>query len=58
MALSRYRARQSAPTNAARSLRIEAARAGLHVGGLLRPGACDAHLLGQVFKHAVLFVFD
>ena len=49
-----YRARQALPADAARSLRIEAARAGMFVGGLIRPDQCDTHLLGQEFTSVTL----
>lgn len=51
---SAYRARQAAPADASRSLRIEAARTGLYVGGLIRTNACDAHLLGHEFTSVTL----
>jgi len=49
-----YRARQTAAADATRSLRVEAARAGLFVGGLIRPDACDTHLLAQEFTSVTL----
>ena len=49
-----YRVRQALPADAAKSLRVQAARAGLFVGGLIRPDACDSHLLGQEFTSVTI----